>query len=236
MDKIKEKIQKLMALQVDAEKQGSLEEAANAACKVQDLLLKHNLAMAEVEGHKVQTMNRVTSSASDIGWNKRQGQWLMGLYNGLAKYNFCRVILTQYPRDVKIHVMGELQNVEVVNYLGAQLAQRVLNLEKQGWNLYQGSDKRGTFRRGYLMGTVMGIISQLREQREAASRASASVASLVLVQSEAVQEYVEQEFPDTKTQKRSKTKSNAVGLGYVAGQALDVHKGIGSNTSQKEIR
>jgi hypothetical protein len=126
--------------------------------------------------------------------------------------------------------------VEVVNYLGAQLAQRVLNLEKQGWNLYQGSDKRGTFRRGYLMGTVMGIISQLREQREAASRASASVASLVLVQSEAVQEYVEQEFPDTKTQKRSKTKSNAVGLGYVAGQALDVHKGIGSNTSQKEIR
>ncbi len=191
--------------------------------------------MAEVEGHKVQEVFKETFSSSDIGWNKRQGQWMMVLFNGIAKYNFCQIVLTNTGRDIKIHVMGEPQNIEVVVYLGAQLSTRLLNMEKRAWNPYQGQDKKGTFRRGYLMGASMGIISKLREQREAASRASASVTALVLVQSEKVALFVEQEFPSLGKSRASKTKSSAIYQGYRDGKAMDIYKGMNSPESHKNL-
>ncbi len=160
----------------------------------------------------------------------------MSLYQGIANYNFCQLVLSNTGRDIKLYLMGEPQNLEVVEYLGNQLSTRLLSMEKRTWNAYQGIDKRGTFRRGYLMGAVLGIISRLREQREAASRASASVTSLVLVQSEKVSAFSEQEFPNTKKKNKSKTKSSVVAMGYRDGKAMDIHKGVGSRKDNKILQ
>ena len=54
-ESIIEKVQKLLRLQKGAEDIGSLEEAANAAEKVQTLLLKHNLEMADISAHDPNT-------------------------------------------------------------------------------------------------------------------------------------------------------------------------------------
>ena len=48
LDKIKGKLEKLVKLQQGATKIGSLEEAANAAEKIQTLLFKYNLSMADI--------------------------------------------------------------------------------------------------------------------------------------------------------------------------------------------
>jgi len=237
MEQIIEKIQKLLALQEDAKKQGSLDEAETAAAMAQKLLLKYNLDMAKVNGHEQQEVILKQISAKNTGWNKRQGQWMASLYNGLCKYNFCHLVLSSGwdKEEIKLNIMGEPHNMEVVEYMGYTLSQILLRMEKQAWAKYSGPDKKGTFRRGYLQGATLGIISKLREQREREMQANEQVSALVLVQSEKVEKFKEQEFPNLTKGKASYTSSTAVGQGFADGRKVELNQGVGQAAAKAQI-
>jgi len=238
-EKILEKIQKLIALQEDAKDKGSLEESANAAAKVQALLLKHNLDMEQVNGHSKEEVILKTISGKGIGWNKRQGKWVHSLYNGICTHNFGKLVLgTGWDKEeVKLHIMAEKSNLEVIEYLGYTLTQKILNLQSIAWRKYSGSDLKGTFRRGYLQGATLGILSKLREQREAAIEANDQVAGLVLVKSKKVEEFTEEQFPNLRKDKGSSTKASdaAIGMGFRDGRAQDINAGVGQGTAKGEL-
>lgn len=228
MEKIIEKIQKLLALQEDAENQGSLEEAANAAAKVQTLLLKHNLDMAKVNGHEKVAVILKAVSSKGTGWNKRQGKWMQGLYQGICEHNFCNLVLSHGwdKEEIKMQLMGEPHNLEVVEYMGYSLSQTLLRMQSRAWLKYYGPDKKGTFRRGYLQGAALGIISKLREIREAALEDNDQVAGLVLVQSEKVSKFKDNKFPNLKAGRASNTSSTAIAQGFREGKKVELNKGV----------
>lgn len=235
--KIIERIQKLLALQKDAEAQGSLEEAANAASKAQTLLLKHNLDLAKVNGHSKVDVILTEISCKGTGWNKRQGKWMQGLYKSICDHNFCALVLSSGwdKEEVRLNVMGEPHNLEVVEYMGYTLSQILLRMEKKAWVSYKGLDKKGTFRRGYLLGATLAINQKLEDMRSVALKESDQVAALVLVQSKKVEDFKNNKYQDLKKSRKGGTNSTAVGQGYADGKKVAINKGVGQGKERAQI-
>ena len=76
-----EKVQKLLSLQKGAEVIGSLKEAANAAEKVQTLLLKYNLEMADISAYDPDREQKIGRAIyRDVYAKKNEGKWIYRLY------------------------------------------------------------------------------------------------------------------------------------------------------------
>lgn len=226
---ILEKVKKLMELQKGAEAIDSMEEAANAADKVRRLLLKYNLEMADV--HALEDEDPLgRHDQKDISPKKNEGQWIFALYTALAKYNLCTTIKIQMSRDALnsyLSIVGMKENVEVVKYLGEQLDVRIRIMEKEAWSNKSPYviEKRNTFRRGYFIGAVQGIGSQLREREEAQMESEEAVNALVLVNKEQLREAVSKNFGPTRKAKRSSLKgSQGNSMGYKDGKSMNINQ------------
>ena len=237
-ESIIEKVQKLIALQKGAEEIGSLEEAANAAEKVQTLLLKYNLEMDDISRHdpdKDQKMGR--AKYQEVIAKKNEGMWIYRLYAVLADHNFCDVVYTNYrmdngKRNKYVNLIGKKDNVQVVKFLADQLELRLRSLEVKAWNKTGRftNEKRNAFRRAYLLGACQGIDSQLGEVKRRAMRDNSQVQGLVLANDIKLQEALAQLFPNLKTGRRTKGYSAymAGSLGYRDGKEIQIQKGMGS--------
>jgi hypothetical protein len=248
LEQIKEKILKLIELRDGAEKIGSLYEAANAAEKVQRILLKHNLDLAEIEGKKYEQKLGITEDAldlKDLGWDKTQGTWMLVLYRALCQYNFCTFI-TRSSGKLKIYgfyLIGTKENIEIVKYFGEQLLNRFKVMMGVAWKEYEGNDKKGKFKRGYLMGVCLGIAAKLREQFELQRYETRTgpnlepkmeghiinkIDALIVITQNKVMEYVKKKIPNLG-EGRNYVKPNgsdAVEIGYIDGRNTEINKGI----------
>ena len=169
LDKIKEKIQKLMALQEGAMKVGSFNEAANAAEKIQILLMKYNLSLDEVGTQKERSqMHHVRFSMDDIGFNSKQGTCVIILLRSAAKFNLCKVVThTGLKRQfIGATILGNAESIELTRYTYDQLYNKVKALESLEWKTYMGNDLRGKFKRGFYMGAAMAISAKVAKIRE----------------------------------------------------------------------
>ena len=241
-ESVVEKIQKLLEFQHGAEVIDSPEEAANAAEKVQRLLIKHNLSMGDIGGRKEKT--KVTRKEyGDITNKKNESTWVFDLYWGLASYNFCRFIITSrfggFDRKNKVKyfktgvLIGEEENILAVKFLGEQLEQRLRAMAYKRWKEMQHyvPEKKNTFVRGYLRGAVIGIRDQLKEAQEREMQANVKVTSLVHVKMDAVNKYVEDQYKNLKSSKRSSLSGgNGMHTGYVDGKTMPINKGVESGS------
>jgi len=239
MEPVIEKIKKLMALQESAQKVGSLEEAANAAEKIQTLLLKHNLEMFDIHSSK----NKSHIKRDDLKgvYNKKnEGEWIFILYSEIARNNFCDVILQGYfdGKDKKKYVilLGDKDNSEVVRFMALQAENAIRHLETLCWKKLTGQhgDKRNAFRRAYFMGAARGIGAQLRVAKEKAMKSSENVFAMVKVNSDALEKAKEIEFPNLRSGKMRKNLSSDIGgmEGFKDGYGLSLKQGIGSTNGK----
>lgn len=232
-----EKVQKLLELQKGAESIGSLAEAVNAAEKVQTLLLKYNLEMADISAHdpeQEQKMGRVIYQ--DVYAKKNEGQWIYRLYTVLAKHNLCKIIFTEFrdmygKKNMYVNLIGTKDNVLVVKFLADQLENRIRRLETKAWN-EEGrhfGEKRNAFRRAYFMGACHGIDTQLAEAKRKAMEIP-QVNALVLATDIKLRNAVAQFFPYLRTGRATRSLSAQVGgsLGYRDGKNMAINRGIGS--------
>lgn len=167
------KIQKLLKLQDGA---STVEEAANAGMKVRDMLMKYNLDLQQVKDAgdlttKEEPIVKPMFDTSDLT-RKSEGGWIRKLADNIALANMCSVIGTGYSIG-KIYIIGTSSNAELVWLMVTDLSERIRAMEKEQWSKYKGGEKRGTYRRGYFLGTVDGIAGQMRlkieEERKQAS-------------------------------------------------------------------
>ena len=231
-----EKVQKLLELQKGAEAVDSLEEAANAAEKVQKLLLKYNLEMADITRHKPKKKSEMGRGAyRKVNAKKNEGQWIYALHTELAQHNFCQVILTSYrmengKKNKFVNLVGTIENVQVVRFLAEQLESRLRVLEVRAWK-NEGRhfhEKRNAFRRGYFIGACQGIGSQLDEAKHRAMQESVKVTDLVVQTDKRLKEAVALIFPYLSNGRRTKRPSALIGsnLGYRDGKNISINKGI----------
>jgi hypothetical protein len=245
LDKIHDKIKKLLALAKGAEDIGSIEEAANAAAQVQKLLLKYNLELSEIdlEERKHSIENDMYNLKDIHGWNKNQGNWLTLIYFRVSTYNFCKTIGIGTPGkycDPRVQIFGEKHNIEIVLDLCLSLISQIKALEGKRWKELQGqiTDKRATFRRSYFQGCVDGINQRLYEEREANKKEWTGTTGLVVQNDKALDLAIKEKYGDNlKSSTRRQSKSMAgYSNGVKDGKAMGTKRGVqGTTNNHKQI-
>ena len=223
--KIFDTIQKLMAMA----DRGTLHEQEVATKKIQILLLKHNLSQAEVTDaikEKTQVIGKSPVELTDT-WKKNEGKWVLQLYNTMAKNNLCKVVVIGGLDCPNVVILGKTENIEVVKYLCEQLIVRIRLLEKTTWPLYHGLDKRGAFRRAFLLGAVAGIGYKLKAQKIEFAGDDRNIYALIIRNEAEVEDYFKQAFPRT-SKMRASCISSRTGLaaGREAGENMSIRQGI----------
>lgn len=238
-EKIIERIQKLLEFQHGANAIDSPEEAANAAEKVQRLLMKHNLSMADI-GERKEKSKVTKQEFEDIVPRKNESTWIFDLYSALCKYNFCKFLIYQGKRlDLEKRklitiqhgmIIGEEENILMIKFLGEQLEIRLRAMARKSFSMEKRfiSEKKNTYIRGYLRGAVNGIRVQLREAQEREMQAQVKVTDLVHVKSDAVEKYIKEELgPLSKGRSSSLSGMDGAASGYRDGRSMSINQGVG---------
>ena len=206
-DAIVAKVKKLMAMTED--RGATPEEAAAALAKVQAILAKYNLSMAEVQAQ---------SSQDDMtkGFGQVKYMWQAQVWNSIAELNFCRLLYNSRAKTVSL--FGREANVEIAKYMGQYVVDRISRYANEEARR-QPHEARKLWRRSFKYGAVYEISVKVDEIIEERSRAATEVdtgeekinlpalASLYDTERHAVQEYLSSlgitSRPGRRTRRRS---------------------------------
>lgn len=175
-----DKIRKLLALSRDT---SSPVEAALAAERVQALLYKYKLDLADIEA---------VSQIVEVDRPFITEQWRQILAAVTARYNFVRVVAVT---GAYFKFIGARQDVDVVLALYLFLSRTIARLAREGWRAHVDDltdpilgrhpslDEPGVeeaWRESFKMGAVEIIGSRLKKMREQQDRDAAFVAQAVV--------------------------------------------------------
>ena len=237
---LKRKLGKLIRLRDGAMQIGSLEEANSVAAKIQELLIQYNLEESEVSFEEKTTISHEIFDIGGVGWGKNEAGWTKTLFHILCKYNLCMAVFTHPGGDKnkppKVTFMGNTLNRQIVLYLFDQLVENLRAMESRRWREYNGDEKRGTFRRGYFLGAVSGITSQLRDQTENMVVDTPKGGELIRVTGAELQAYSQNLFPSLRSSSSRGTKSQSGRqIGLADGRAMQLKRGISGSNAQGRL-
>lgn len=246
-EKAIEKIQKLLALQQSAEKVGSIQEAANAAEKVQRLLLKHNLSMDSLNLQDKAPVKGLYMDLEKIfDYDKRQGLWVFSMIGVVSKFYLCRVIFLKVSgsnQPPQVVFIGRDDNVQTAIGASLNMASQIRYLEKIAYKKSGQVEPRGSFRRAYYGGVVIGLahaiarIEQLRKEAQVVEVEPGVNLPMVIVgqlikQTESEnQDFISKRFgDDIKHKSGGKVREDSAGtfMGYRDGLKLNPQTSIGN--------
>ena len=215
---------------------GTQHEAETAARMAQKLLLKFNLTMEEVDSTVINGEMMVGDELYEMGkiWKKSEGNWIVNLYGAVARNNLCRIITkSRYGGrnwaviGKDIYIIGKMINVELIDFMCKQLIPRIRVGESNAWKTYEGWEKRGKYKRGYLVGCVGGIGNQLHAQMQESKVENKNLNALIVVNDKLVDTYVSDKWPHLGTGRGSSTSSSdGYSKGRKDGRSMAIHKGV----------
>lgn len=205
IDDVMERIAKIQRL---AERGGTPEEAAAAAAKVQELLAKHSLTLAQVamaEGEPLSGYGHRKYSTGKAGWRR-------SLMAELARGNMCRAYYISGGETTE--VFGHRDNVQVVIDLYIWLAAEIDRMADVAWSR-EGYGTVRTWKNRYREGAVRTIAKRLTEERKARETAVAQTSTALVVIEDKVNAVVVKVYPGMKP--RNVYRRVSLGGGYDAG-------------------
>lgn len=209
LDRIIERIQKLLALSTSS----NPHEAALAAAKAQALLFRHNLSLATVQaGLAGSGAAGYIVDRFDIGG---ETTWRRMLLAAIARNNFCRAVAYRGTPDVAI--VGEPHNVRAVQALYGFLVGEIRRLADWAWQERRrvgAVARERRWKRGFHHGAVQTIGARLAAQRETSARADRAAAALVVVKDRELDEAYRRHFPEVGPARQAVVRSDD---GYAAG-------------------
>ncbi len=181
------KIQKLLALATSSNEH----EAAAAMGKAQELLLKHNLSMAEIEP---------IGGGSPVGMQevpvhtRATNKWLYILAGGIARTNFSQTLIgNTRPEDGnkrtarRIVFIGREENATVCCEL---LAWIVPQAESWGRREKRRSGNNSGHRNSYMVGLAEGIAQRLLDYRNEQEAQNVKVTALAIRHDKEIGEFL----------------------------------------------
>lgn len=158
-------LDKIMALKRLSENKSATEhEAASAAARMQELMLKHAISEAELGG----SGEAVEWSTNPIHVSKRRSFWRSLLATGIADTNGCKVLrgMTADGR-VRMTLVGRKTDIALVRHFYQFLEDQIDALAKD----YLKERKRGYISgraaaEAYRVGCVQMVIERLKQQAE----------------------------------------------------------------------
>jgi hypothetical protein len=219
LQNILDKAQKLQAL---AERAGTPEEAANAAAKLQDLMLRYNISEADVQGHV--TDEGMDSQEYSFEEKRNYRSFASTLFYGIARVNLCHAVYLPYKGTSKI--IGKKHNILIVQYLYAYLSREIKRLADNAAKQVDGSH-RARYRRTFCIGAMSEVLKRLKEQKATVQAESENSRAVIVTEDQLAERAYRKEFPRTS---RGNGPSVSSSFGYAEGRAAGA--GISLNQGQ----
>lgn len=239
-------IRKLLAKSESAAQLGSAEEAAAFAAKASELLLRHKLDMTDLEVSTEEADEPVGRHSFDpsetMRWvsKGRRVAWLQALVSGIARANFCRILVI--PGSKTVVVIGRPSDAAIVKYLTHVLVREAERLavlyERQ---VRVGAERAGLPRpvepkKGFLLGFVDAVLKRLREMRASVEKAGGKHALVRFQAAElAVTKWMEQrKFSAVGGLNHGGGNAHAWEAGRQAGSKVNLNPGLGGGPVSKQ--
>jgi len=229
MREIEDKIRKLIKLQKSAEKIGSMEEAMNAADKIQKLALKFNIDIFTLEEEEIKRQVAVTEveiPLADLGYNKKQGTWIFTLLTAVGNYTFSKAVFLKTNSDnIRVCFHCFKHNAELVEHFAVYLTSTIRDLAHTEYKTGNSLFKRGKFYRQYLLGAALGVKSKINKILAEEIKEYKGTTALTLYSTKLLDEAMANKYPTITTKKRRVLR----GSGTMA-KGLEDGKNIALNT------
>lgn len=217
-----EKIKKLLTFKEGAERINSQAEIENATARIQELLLKHNLTLSEVESHETKTKQVFTKHNKEVHLNKVDGDWQLSLGTTIAKNFLCELVVSKKDSTNMIfYILGSPENVEIVSQTLDYLIPMIKLMATKAFS-NQDLFKKNKFKRDYCKGCAMGISKKLKEENARLAAENNKIQSLVISNKEKLNSFMKDEFAKLGSKKSSYNMNEAFASGYRDGQKIDV--------------
>ena len=207
-------VARIAKLQRLADRGGTPEEAAAAASKVQELMAKHSISLAQVEiaageeqlsgyGHEMLS----TGSAS----------WKTRLLAVIALNTLCKAVQIKRPgAPPMVDVIGHRDSVKVVIELYEWLSGEIARMASLRWRtegILMRGQRRESWTTAYRNGAVATVASRMNDERCRAERRSADTATLMVI-NDRVETVTQELYPNVRASRRVTVRG---GPGYGAG-------------------
>lgn len=226
LQSILDKAQKLQSL---AERAGTAEEAAVAASKLQDLMLRYNVTQAQVEGHV--TEDEMDKQYYNFEEKRNYRAFASTLYYNLADLNLCQAIYN--PKTGSSTIIGKKHNIQIVHYLYAYLSREIKRLADKAAR-YQPNP--GVYRRTFCIGAMNVVLRRLREAKKTVQQETEQTNAIVLAEEGLVKAAFDIAFPRTsKASGPSISDGGAYKAGREAGERIPLNQGVAGRGSVGQL-
>jgi len=245
LDKVQDKINKLIKLRDGAMEIDSPNEAEVASKKIQALLTEYNLEESELhqnEPDQIDSTIITVETFTKMKWSKTDAGWKEGMLHMLARNNFCLAVTEGHRKyndkgkliktPPSMQIFGKEVNRETVIYLWSQLVPRVALMGRNRFKEIEHSinEKKGAFLRGYYAGVTRGIEQQLIDQGTVMKKEAPKLGELMIVSEKLVRAKMEDHYGGKLSNGRRSRLSgvNGASMGKADGKGMSINKGVGS--------
>jgi hypothetical protein len=238
------KIKKLMALS----KSSNENEAALAAAKAQELLVKYNIEMSQVENVKLdREETRLVNDFKEL-FGLNVIEWKRDLAFAVAKGNLCKGVYS----GKGMYFLGKKANVEVAQFMYEVIMHDLERIAEEKWQQIQALRKMQeqfpdvdlfsdrsllhvhgkTWKASFYVGAVRTIRDRLEENLTAMEADNPSITALITLDSAKLKEFMNQQFPKLISVKSAQASYRAAyESGRIAGHDIQFTRGIRSGST-----
>ena len=237
LERILEKLRKLMDLKESALQCGETGEANAAAAGITRLLTEYDLTLQDIPTEQ-KMKDPIDMEVVPFKVKYMQYTWYWNLLDVVAEFNNAQTFRTRYKSgerngETEYSVVGRKKNREVVLYLVSFLSNRFVNIGRDKypeWKLnhirYTGTTPPplGTYMKSFLMGCVIGLNKKLQDEREQFDKTK--ITALVKSEETAINAFMDSINVKEARSRNPELREEAVLDGVKTGKEIDIHQGI----------
>ena len=221
-EKVIDRIKKLLSLATSDNEH----EARMAAEKANEILLRHNISMSQVEASDDDFENAILEQRSRLSVEAKFIQTIV------SRFFFVKIVQTRINKKLTLHILGDLTNVQIGTYT-YQFLQRKF---KELWLEYKRQTNCGcSAKQSYYYGLYTGLVDQLDIQRAKIIKEKESNSTALVVVNNVLIKYLKDQYPHL-TERNSGhvpiNDRNAVTAGNTDGKNIRIQRGIESKGEQ----
>lgn len=240
LERIREKLRKLLDLKESALQCGEVGEANAAAAGITRLLTEYDLTLQDIPDSK-KVLDPIDIDVVPFKFRYTQFSWYWDLMDVVAEHNNADIFRTRYKSgtrkgETEYSVVGRKNNREVVLYLISFLAEKFINLGRSsfpGWKLdYIRSTGRippslAVYMKSYLMGCVIGLNDKLEKERQQFD--TEKINALVKTEKAAIEAFMNDNGVTEARRRNPELMDEVVRDGIITGKNVQINQGIGNH-------
>ena len=156
-------------------------EAAAAAAKLQEILLKYNLEMEDIEEESPEADDRYVKEELELAATSgNMINWRRILLSGIARSLMCAAF--GYKGTPKMVIVGQKHNIEIVRHFYDYLSSEISRLADATWQKARSRtlEHGRSWKSSFYNGAVDIVVQRLEEKYQQVSRRNSETRALVL--------------------------------------------------------